>query len=517
MNQPHAGIIYNQVKAGLVSAADDIAAKVADASKDTRYFQLQKERSKNCDAQISKMQEKIRSMSAAELDFATYQVDNFIKGLESKRSFSTIYMHCDLDSFFASVEALLDPSLKGTAFAVGGSIKHGIISTSSYEARKYGVRSGMAVFVAMRLCPHLNVVRHHGDKYMEYSHEVQEIFKKYDPNFVSFGCDEATLDITHLINEQTKPDQIAKQVQQEVFEKTKLTISCGVAHTPQLSKIASDINKPNGYFIVPNNEEQLKQFLSSLPVRKIPGIGGVNEQLLKGIGIETIGQIIEKRAEIWASMTHKFCTFMFSAAVGVQIREYEAGPQQSISKDRTFDATDAKHELMDMVELLASKVAKKMQKMNIACRNISVKFKDINFKVTQKSYTFDYDTSSTSEIVNVALKLLLEERNERSIKLRLVGVRASNLTAPGEKRQVSIKNFLKDKDEAETKEPKEKPEKKQKKEKKDLKYFFENMPQNPDPPKKQIKMAIHTSKPKRIKKDSSPKSKPQKVMIMWNQ
>lgn len=518
MTQPHAGIIYNQAKAGLTSNSNDIASKVYDASKDTRYFQLQKERSKNCDATVSKIKEKLRSTGAAEMDFAAYQVEAFIKSIESKRSYETTYMHCDLDSFFASVEALLDPSLKGTAFAVGGSVKRGIISTSSYEARKYGVRSGMAVFVAMKLCPHLNVVHYnHGDKYMDFSKQVQEVFKKYDPEFVSFGCDEATLDITPLLNDNLHSDQLAKQIQQEVFDKTKLTVSIGVAHTPQLSKIASDINKPNGIFIVPKNDDDLKSFLHTLPVRKIPGIGGVNEQILKGIGIETCGDILLKKAEIWLTMSHKFCRFVFSAAVGVQPREYESGPQQSISKDRTIDATDDKCTLIDLVESLARKISKKMKKMRIACRNVAVKFKDINFKVISKSYTFDYDTSDESDLVNASLKLLLEERQERSIKLRLVGVKATNLTSPGDKKQSSIKKFLQEKTESSS--PK-KIDVKIEKKKSDILSFFakmneENEKEDKTKKKKPLQIAIHMNKSK-PKKNFIQKSKPQKVLISWN-
>ena len=442
MSQPRNALLYNQVKAGLTGPADDIAHKIAEATKDTAYYENQKKRSKNIDRTIVEMQNKLKIASIAERNFAQLQVDNYIKTLENKINFDKTYIHADLDMFFAAVEALLDPSLKGTAFAVGGSVKRGIISTSSYEARKFGVRSGMAVFVALKLCPDLKIVHFHGDKYHELSQKVKAVFAKYDPNYVSFGLDEATLDITELVKAGQDREEIARKIQREVFEDTQLTISIGVAHTQQLAKIASDINKPNGIFLVPREKEALHSFIASLPIRKIPGIGGVTEQTLKGIGINTMGDVIQRRTDIWLVMRQNFCEFLFAAAIGVYRKTIEIGPQQSISKERTFDATNSKVDLMDMVENLAVKVCKKMVKMGVACRTVTLKLKNANFQVITRAYSFDHDTNHSNELINACLKMLLDEMNFKTTKYRLLGVRASALTQPGEKKQTSIQSFI---------------------------------------------------------------------------
>jgi len=442
MTQPTTSLLYNQEKAGLQANPEQIANKIAQISKETKYYELQKSRSKNIDHQISQYKDKIKSASQAELDFSLMQVDCFIDGLKKKYSLNKHYLHADLDAFFASVEALDDPSLIGVPFAVGGSIRHGVISTSSYEARKFGVRSGMAVFIAMNLCPELKIVAHHGDRYSEMGRLVRTVFAKYDPNYVSFSLDEATLDISPLVNSERTPYSIAKSIQEEVFDLTKLTISLGIGHSKMLSKMGSDINKPNGIYIFPSDHTELLQVLSKMTIRKVPGVGGVSEHLLHGLGIQTIGDVFEKRGIIWYVFRQVFCKFLFSSSLGVDNESFSTtGPQQSISKETTFDSNSDLSDLMGIVDYLSNKVSKKMQRMGIACRTVTVKFKDEFFQVFSKCYTFDHDTASVQEITNAALKILLDERKIKIQKLRLLGVRVSNLVQPGEKRQVSLKQW----------------------------------------------------------------------------
>ena len=439
--QAASSLIFNQFKAGLSSVdPKEISEKIIEISKNTKYYSNQKERSKSIDEQSRKMVDALRKSSASDLKQAEVQVDSYIEKLRSKLSFENTYFHADLDAFYASVEQLEDPSLVGTPFVVGGSIKHGVVSTSSYEARKYGIRSGMAIFIALSLCSKLKIVSYHGDKYLEKSKQVQSIFRRYDPNFSSLGLDEASLNLTELLKTSGKSaEDLAKQLQREVFEETKLTISIGIAHTRQLAKIASDINKPNGIFSVPRNREEFNNFLYSLKIRKIPGIGGVTERKLQSLGIETIQDVIDKRREIWYLFSQKFREFIFHSAIGISLdKKVNKEKRKSLGKECTFNGTDDIVVLMDYVEMMGYKISKKLQRNNISCKTVTVKFKSVDFVNYTKSYSFDNYTNKTKDIINCGIKILMEEHQKEHMKLRLIGVRVNNFLYPGEFRQKTI-------------------------------------------------------------------------------
>ncbi|OHS94367.1 DNA polymerase kappa [Tritrichomonas foetus] len=444
MTAPAHNLLFNQVKAGLSSVnPDDVSHKIIEVSKDTKFFAHQKERSKSIDHQIDELKYKLRTATESQLNLALIQVDSFIKSLEKKRDIESVYFHADLDAFFASVEEIDDPTLVGTPFVVGGSIKHGVVSTSSYEARKFGVRSGMAIFIALSLCPHLRIVDHHGNRYFEMSQKVKDVFAIYDPNFTSFGLDEATLNVTDYLKKTGRtPLDIAKEIQAEVTRRTGLTISIGIAPTHQLSKISSDINKPNGVFIVPNSKDEMINFIRSLPVRKIPGIGGVTERKLQELHFEKMSDIMDRRDEVWFLFSKTFCSFIFSSAVGIPYSPKTADDRKSISKERTFDATNDIVNLMEMVEYLAEKLAINLQRGGIGCRTVTLKFKSVDFQVYSHCITFDRDTSKISDITGAAIKLLMEEHRTLHLTLRLIGVRVSNLVYPGQARQKTIKDWV---------------------------------------------------------------------------
>ena len=443
-SQPDENLIYNPSKAGLPTNFQNISHQIQEVSKGTKYFQFQKERSKIMESQIKGLKKKLNSASKLELDFARLKADAYLTSLESRRNFSNVFLHADLDAFFASVEALIDPSLKGIPFAVGGSIKHGVISTSSYEARAFGVRSGMAIFIALNLCPQLKIVECHFDAYIEASNKVKSVFARYDPDFVSFGLDEATLNISQLIADGRDMKEIALEIQQSVYKETNLTISIGIATTSQLAKMASDINKPNGICIMPFESQALRDFLAPLKIRKIPGIGGVTERKIQALGVETIGDIIAKRAEICHVFSDLFIRFLFSSAIGcTNLDKSIPEKQQSFSKETTFDATNDLSKLFEIIENLALKIAKKLQKHNITTKTITVKFKDSQFQKFDRSITLDHQTSKTSEILNAAIASLMYEHRHQHKSLRLMGVKVSNLLYPGEKRQESIIRWCK--------------------------------------------------------------------------
>lgn len=440
-SSPASNLIFNQFKAGL-GAVDPqaIADRITEVSRNTKYYACQVEHAKSIDAQSRGMLDALRGTSAAELRAAGAAADSYVSKLRQRLSFERAYLHADLDAFYASVEQLDDASLAGAPFVVGGSIKHGVVSTSSYAARRYGVRSGMAIFIALSLCPDLRIVPFHGEKYVEKSREVQQIFRRYDPDFSSLGLDEASLDVTELLRTSgMTPEEVAAQLQREVFEETKLTISIGIAHTRQLAKIASDINKPNGIFAVPRNEAELSAFLSSLKIRKIPGIGGVTERKLHALNVETIQDVLDKKAEIWVLFSQKFREFIFHSAIGIPMNKIaNREKRKSLGKECTFSGTDDLVVLMDYVELMGYKISKKLQREGISCRTVTVRFKSVDFVNYSKSYSFIHYTNKTNDIVNGAIKILMEEHQKEHMKLRLIGVRVNNFLYPGEFRQKTI-------------------------------------------------------------------------------
>ena len=444
MEQPHDGLIFNVEKAGLnKNTAHQISKTIVETSKDTKYFEKQLQRSQNIDRIVEEMKFKITCTTKGAKIEAENQANQLINILSRKRDLTSIYLHADLDMFYAAVEALEDPSLNDIPFAVGGDVRHGVISTSSYKARQFGVRSGMAVFIALKLCPELKIIPHHGEKYVHFSNIVRSVFKKYDPNFRSAGLDEASLNITQILQKDTTltPELIARRIQEEVYELTKLTLSIGIAHTTHLAKIASDYNKPNGIFKMPDDPDELVSFIGKLPIRKLPGIGGVAEQTLKGLGVNFVGDILEKKVDIWITQRPLFREFLFSAALGVYQRSMVKMPAKSISKETTIDPTNDKCKLMDIIEKLAKQVSDLLQGSGCACRTVTVKFKDSSFNLTTRCLTFDFDTSKTTDIVNAAFKILFDEMRDKFVKYRLLGVRVSSLIQSGAKRQKSINAY----------------------------------------------------------------------------
>lgn len=441
--QPAHNLLFNQVKAGLGYVdPDQISHKITEVSKDTKYYQKQKERSKEIDHQIDDLKLKLQFAKKSDLSLAKIQVESFIKSLEKKRNTDQVIFHADLDAFFASVEVINDPSLAGIPFAVGGSIKHGVISTSSYEARKFGVRSGMAVFIALSLCPQLRIVSPSG-RYPEFSEKVQSEFSYYDPNYISFGLDEASMNVTEYLKKTSQSAvEVAKEIQEKVFNKTKLTISIGIGPTNQLAKIASDINKPNGVYEVPRDLDEMLNFIRSLPVRKIPGVGGVTERKLQELNFIKIGDILDRREEVWFLFSQSFCKFIFSSALGIQYLAINQDERKSISTEETFEATNDVDLLIDKVERMAEKLALKLQKNSMRCKTVTVKFKTHDFQNITQQITFKQDTSKISDIQGAAMKILMDEHRTKHYKLRLIGVRVSNLVYKGEKIQKAISDWI---------------------------------------------------------------------------
>jgi len=334
--------------------------------------------------------------------------------------------HLDLDSFFVSVEMLNNPSLKGKAVIVGGSADRGVVTTCSYEARKFGVRSAMPMKKAMQLCPHAILVRGTRSEYSRYSRWVTEIIAAKAPLFEKASIDEFYIDLTGM-DKFFNPYQWTIDLRNEIMEKTELPISFGLASNKMIAKIATDEAKPNGYmFIEPGME---KAFLAPLPVNKFSGVGEQTYIALKEMGIFFIGDILKHSIEALEKKLGKWGVDLYTKAQGIHhgiVQPYHEA--KSISTENTFEEnkTDVDFLLSELVRM-TEKVAFELRKEEKLTGCIAVKIRYPNFETTSKQVAISY-TFSDDELIPIAIKLFHELYRKKQ-PIRLLGVRLSELTS----------------------------------------------------------------------------------------
>ena len=308
---------------------------------------------------------------------------------------SRLILHCDLDCFYASVEIRDNPEYKGKPVIIGADPREGkgrgVVSTCSYEARKFGLHSGMPISQAYRRCPHGIYLRPNFERYSNTSKKVMSIIKKYSPLFQQVGIDEAYLDLSELCSNFMDLKSYAENLQQEIYEKIGITISIGCAPTKSLAKIASDFNKPNGItLIAPDN---FKEFLKDLDIIKIPGIGKKSKIFFNKKGIKTIGDIITTPLDQMMEVFGKHGKWVWEVANGLDNREVKEfhEDRKSISKERTFyEDTDNYNSILSKLEEINHKINKKIKKHNISYRTITLKIRFEGFITYTRSKTLPY-------------------------------------------------------------------------------------------------------------------------------
>lgn len=333
--------------------------------------------------------------------------------------------HLDLDSFFVSVEVLNNPSLQGKAVIVGGTRERGVVTTCSYEARKFGVRSGMAMKQAMQLCPHAILARGTRGMYSKYSRWVTEIIAAKAPLFEKASIDEFYIDLTGM-DKFFNPLQWTIELREQIINETKLPISFGLSSNKMVSKIATDEAKPNGFlFIQPGKE---KEFLAPLPVNKFSGVGEHTFKKLKSMDIFLIGDILKFDIKILENELGKWGTALYHKAQGISNSEIHQWHQsKSISNENTFGENISNREdLLKQLVKQTEKVAYELRNDKMWCGCISVKIRYPNFETTQKQQTIDY-TFSDDELIPTAIKLF-DKLWKKGSPVRLLGVRVSELT-----------------------------------------------------------------------------------------
>ena len=333
--------------------------------------------------------------------------------------------HLDLDSFFVSVEMLNNPSLLGKAVIVGGTKDRGVVTTCSYEARKFGVRSAMPMKQAMQLCPHAILVQGTRGEYSRYSRWVTEIIAAKAPLFEKASIDEFFIDLTGM-DKFFNPLQWTIDLRQLIINETKLPISFGLSSNKMISKIATDEAKPNGYLYIPPGKE--KEFLAPLPVNKFSGVGEQTFLKLKSLGIHLIGDILQHDSNYLEKELGKWGVDLYLKALGIStsiVAPYREA--KSISNEHTFneniaDVATLLQELVKMTE----KVAFELRQDKKWCGCISIKIRYPDFETTQKQNTIDY-TFRDDELIPAAIDLFhkLWRKNK---PVRLLGVKVSELT-----------------------------------------------------------------------------------------
>ena len=335
-----------------------------------------------------------------------------------------IIAHFDLDSFFVSVEVLNDPSLKGKPVFVGGS-ERGVVAACSYEARKFGIHSGMPSKKALQLCPQAIVLKGTRSEYSKYSRWVTQIIASKAPLFEKASIDEFYLDLTGM-DKFFKPLQWTIDLRQQIIDETHLPISFGMGSNKMIAKIATDEAKPNGYLQVPPGRE--REFLAPMPVNKIPGVGDHTWEVLKAMGIYTINDINLKTKEELEERLGKWGSDLWNKSFGIhngEVTQYHEA--KSISSENTFNEnqTDITF-LMGEVVRLSEKIAFELRQDGKVAGCIAIKIRYPDFETTSRQTTVPF-TCADDEIIPVA-KDLFHKLYRKGMPIRLLGVRLSELT-----------------------------------------------------------------------------------------
>ncbi len=341
-------------------------------------------------------------------------------------------IHVDMDAFFAAVEIRDNPQYKGKPIIVGGPPNsRGVVSTCSYEARKYGIHSAMPSYQAYKLCPHGIFIRPHFDAIKEASQIVRKIFFEYTDLVEPVSIDEAYLDVTENKKNITIATEIAKTIKKRIFERTKLTASAGVSYNKFLAKIASEMNKPDGLVVIPPTKAL--EILENLPIGKFYGIGNVSEKKMIYLGIRTGKDLKERSLKELIKHFGKIGTFYYNIVRGIDNRTVTTHRiRKSLGCERTFakDLSDVE-EMLDVLKNISQKISSKMKEKKIKAKTLTVKIKYANFDMVSRSKTLAEAFDKEDILLHLGRKLLLETLGPKC-KIRLLGLSISNLVWEGD-------------------------------------------------------------------------------------
>lgn len=335
-------------------------------------------------------------------------------------------IHIDMDAFYASVEQRDFPELRGKPIAVGGGGERGVVTTASYEARPFGVRSAMPGRRARELCPDLIFVPPRFDAYREASQKIRAIFYDYTDLVEPLSLDEAYLDVTENHHGIPYATQVAKEIRQRIFEDTGLTSSAGVSYNKFLAKTASDINKPNGMKVI--LPDDAPAFLEAMKIEKFHGIGKATAAKMHKLEIYTGADLKQLSEHELFQRFGKAGIHYYHIVRGNDNRAVNPDRiRKSISVENTFTKDTAdKSILAEEIRDMSGSLEARIQKAKAKGKTVTLKIKYSDFKSVTRSITVDTPTADISEILNLGLHLLEKLDLRRSV--RLVGIGISNLT-----------------------------------------------------------------------------------------
>ena len=411
-----------------------VSEVIYNASKGSKFFNNEENRDKTLTVKISRILAKKRELERIEaqggLKNDLKKTDDYIAELEYGRDLSQAVVHIDCDAFYAAVEELDRPELKDLPFAVG----MGVLTTCNYQARKYGCRSGMAGFVAQKLCPELIRLPLNFDKYTAKAKEVRAVLEQYDPRFESASIDEAYLNITKYCEDNhMDPEDAVSQMRAQVHEQCKVTISAGVAANAKLAKICSNKNKPNGQFKLPSDRSTILAFMRDLPTRKVNGVGRVFERELDAIGVRTCGDIYPQRHYLTRLFGEKAFQFLINVYLGLgrtDIRPVEEYERKSVGTESTFhDISDPK-ELRQKLRWTAEELERDLRRTEFKGRTLVLKIKLHTYEVFTRQVQPPKAVYTADDLYHFSLPMLAKmEKEVPGMKLRLMGLRCTHLVS----------------------------------------------------------------------------------------
>lgn len=337
-------------------------------------------------------------------------------------------LHVDMDAFYASVEALDDPSLRGKPLIVGGTGGRGVVAAASYEVRQYGVHSAMPMREALRRCPHAICIPPRFERYKSVSRIVFDTFHEFTPVVEGLSLDEAFLDVTHSQRALGSAESIAAEIKRRIRERTGLTASVGVAPNKLVAKIASDLRKPDGLVVV--KPDEVTQLLDPLPIGRLFGIGRKTAPHLERVGIRTLKDLRLASDALLRPIFGRYVAQMKARAAGIDERpvipDWE---EKQVSSEETFDVDISdRTQLHDLLAQLADRTASRLRAQNWLTELVVVKIRRKDFQTYTRQARIQPATQQTQPIATAAARLLEEWRaSQPNAAVRLLGVAAREL------------------------------------------------------------------------------------------
>ena len=339
-------------------------------------------------------------------------------------------LHIDMDAFYASVEQRDHPTYRKKPVVVGadpqGGRGRGVVAAASYEARQFGIHSAMPISQAYRRCPKAVFLPVHMDRYQECSNQIFKIFQRYTDLVEPLSLDEAFLDVTGSYTLFGTAEAIGRKIQEAIWEEERLRASVGVASNKFVAKVASDLEKPQGFVVVSHQKE--REFLCDLPLKRLWGAGPKTIRQLNHLGYQTIGDVAQQHQTVLRSILGKLGVHLWQIANGLDDRPVvPEEPAQSIGAETTFPQDTANPTVIRKTLLvLSERVAQRLRAQSLGARSVQIKYRDETFHTVTRSIVLTKQTNHTPDLYQMALTLL-DRISPSNRKVRLLGLSASQL------------------------------------------------------------------------------------------